>query len=113
MNARPYILGCLCLVGANGTAAASDTSLTEALLSSLSRSVSSSFESSSSHASQGGHDGGGDVTSPRQLNSSPQPAPNPSPVPAPVDSDADARDGSSGNRSPAPNWQSLLPGSIF
>lgn len=114
MNARPYIFGCLCLVGGNGTAAASDTSLTETLLSSMSRSVTSSFEGSGSRSSQGGHDGsGGDVTTARQLNTAPQPASNPSPMPTPVDADADARDGSSGGRSPAPNWQSLLPGSIF
>lgn len=113
MNARPYIFGCLCLVGGNGTAAASDTSLTEALLSSMSRSVTSSFDGGGSRSSQGSHEGSGDVTNARQLNGSPQPVSNRSASPAPVDVDADARDGSSGNRSPAPNWQSLLPGSIF
>ena len=33
MNARPYIFGCLCLVGATGTAAASDIDPTGSLLS--------------------------------------------------------------------------------
>jgi hypothetical protein len=114
MNARPYIFGCLCLVGAIGTAAASDVSVTNSLLS-LGRSVSSSFDAGStsrSSSSQSSRDSGtGDVTTARQVNNT-QASPGQAPMP-PVEADADMHDGSSSGRSSGPTWQSMLPGSIF
>ncbi|WP_043692335.1 hypothetical protein [Luteibacter sp. 9133] len=115
MNARPYIFGCLCLVGAIGTAAASDVSVTNSLLS-LGRSVSSSFDAGStsrSSSSQSSRDGGsGDVTTARQVNNA-QASPGQAPMPPPVEADADMHDGSSSGHGAGPTWQSMLPGSIF
>jgi hypothetical protein len=113
MNARPYIFGCLCLVGANGTAAAYDADMASSLLSSMSRSVNSSFDGGGSRSAQLGRDAAtGDVTSARSGTTSSHNA-APAQVPAPADGDADLHDGGPGSRSSAPNWQSMLPGSIF
>jgi len=114
MDARPYILGCLCLVGATGTVAAKDIDLTSGLLSSMSGAVSSSFEGAGTRASQGG--GGrdtnaGDVST-RPVSATPHSRPT-SPIASPVDADDDLHDGSPSSRSSTPSWQSLLPGSIF
>ena len=112
MNARPYILGCLCLVGATGTAAASDIDPTGGLLS-LGGAVSSSFESNSAHSSSGNRESGsGDVMSNRQGNVS-QRSTNPAPTPSPVDTDDSPHDGAAPMRAPAPSWQSMLPGSML
>jgi hypothetical protein len=112
MNARPYIFGCLCLVGATGTAAASDIDLTGSLLS-LGGAVSSSFESNSARSSSGNRDSSsGDVMSNRSGNTS-QHSTNPAPVPFPVDTDDGPHDGAPPMRSPAPSWQSMLPGSML
>ncbi|URL57860.1 hypothetical protein IM816_14765 [Luteibacter flocculans] len=114
MNARPYILGCLCLVGAAGTAAASDIDPTSGLLSMGGSSTSSSFEGSS-RSSQGSHDGVGYSISIRPAAGPQRTAP-----PAPVSSPADAgdaadsvRDDALPLRGSAPSWQSLLPGSML
>jgi len=112
MNARAYIFGCLCLVGATGTAAASDIDPTGGLLS-LSGAVSSSFESSSARSSSGNRDNSsGDVMSNRSGNASPR-STTPAPVPSPVDTDEGPHDGAAPMRSPAPSWQSMLPGSML
>lgn len=111
MNARPYIFGCLCLVGAAGTAAASDID-PSGLLSASGSGVSSSFEGSS-RSSQSVRDsaGGGDVAPAR-----PAPASHrdtaPGTVAPPVDVDM-SRDEVSPLRSSTPSWQSLLPGSML
>lgn len=111
MNARPYIFGCLCLVGATGTAAASDIDLTGGLLS-LGSVVSSSFDSNSSRASSNHRDSSsGDVMSNRGDNV-PQRNGNTAPAPSPVDTDEGPHDGPA-QRSPAPSWQSMLPGSML
>ena len=113
MNARPYIFGCLCLVGATGTAAASDIDLTGSLLS-LGSTVSSSFESNSARSSSGNRESSsGDVMSNRSGNASSQRNANPAPVPSPVDPDEGPHDGAAPMRSPAPSWQSMLPGSML
>jgi hypothetical protein len=112
MNARPYIFGCLCLVGATGTAAASDIDPTGGLLS-LSGSVSSSFESNGAHSSSGNRESSSvDTMSNRSVNAS-QRSTNPAPAPSPVDTDEGPHDGASPMRSPAPSWQSMLPGSML
>jgi hypothetical protein len=112
MNARPYIFGCLCLVGATGTAAASDIDLTGSLIS-LGSAVSSSFESNSTHSSSGNRDSGSaDVMSTRPGNA-PQRNTNPTPAPSPGDADEGPHDGAAPMRSPAPSWQSMLPGSML
>jgi hypothetical protein len=111
MNARPYIFGCLCLVGATGTAAASDIDPTGNLLS-LSG-VASSFEGSSARSSSGNRDAGSaDVMSNRSGNA-PQHSNHPAPVASPVDADEGPHDGAVPMRSPAPSWQSMLPGSML
>ena len=113
MNARPYILGCLCLVGAAGTAAASDIDPTSGLLSMGSAATSSSFEGSSSRAPQGGRDGGGgDVMTSRPANAS-QRSSGPAPVPSPVDAGDSVHDDMMPLRSSGPSWQSMLPGSML
>jgi len=111
MNARPYIFGCLCLVGAAGTAAASDID-PSGLLSASGSGVSSSFEGSS-RSSQSGRDtgGGGDVTTQRAVPTSHRDTPAGTVAP-PVDVDM-SRDEVSPLRSSAPSWQSLLPGSML
>ncbi len=112
MNARPYIFGCLCLVGATGTAAASDIDLTGGLLS-LGGSVSSSFDSNSGRSSSSHRDNSsGDVMS-NHSDNTPQRSSNPTPVPSPVDADDGPHDGPAPARSPAPSWQSMLPGSML
>ncbi|HXO98935.1 MAG TPA: hypothetical protein VN813_00470 [Luteibacter sp.] len=112
MNARPYILGCLCLVGAAGTAAASDIDPTSGLLSMGSSNTSSSFEGGS-RSTQGGRDGGGgDVMTSRPGNAS-QRNTGSSPVPAPVDTPDSPHDDMMPLRSSAPSWQSMLPGSML
>jgi hypothetical protein len=111
MNARPYIFGCLCLVGATGTAAASDIDLNSLL--SVGGAVASSFEGGSSHSSSGNRDNGsGDVMSSRPGSASPHNA-TPSPTPSPTDAEDSAHDGPAPVRSPSPSWQSLLPGSML
>jgi hypothetical protein len=111
MNARPYIFGCLCLVGANGTAAASDIDLNGLL--SMGGAVASSFESSNSRSSSGNHENGsGDVLSTRPGNAS-QRSSTPAPTPSPTDAEDSPHDGPAPMRSPAPSWQSLLPGSML
>ncbi|SFW41559.1 hypothetical protein [Luteibacter sp. UNCMF366Tsu5.1] len=113
MNARPYILGCLCLVGAAGTAAASDIDPTSGLLSMGGSSASSSFEGAS-RSSQGNHDGGGGGYS---ISIRPAASPQRTAPPAPVSSPVDAGDGMHDDALPlrgsAPSWQSLLPGSML
>jgi hypothetical protein len=117
MNARPYILGCLCLVGATGTAAASDIALTSGLFS-MGGVASSSFEGSSGR-SQGGssHESnstGGDVMSTRPGNSSSRSSGGSSGSSSPTaDGDDPNREGAAPVRAPAPSWQSLLPGSML
>jgi hypothetical protein len=112
MNARPYIFGCLCLVGATGTAAASDIDLTGSLLS-LGGSVSSSFESNSARSSSGSRDTSSADTMSNRSGNAPQRSNNPAPVPSPVDPDEGPHDGAAPMRSPAPSWQSMLPGSML
>jgi len=65
MNARPYIFGCLCLVGATGTAAASDIDpAATGLLSPSGAGATASFEGSARSSSQGNRESvGGDVMS--------------------------------------------------
>ncbi|MET0935158.1 MAG: hypothetical protein ABWX83_04170 [Luteibacter sp.] len=114
MNARPYIFGCLCLVGATGTAAASDIDLTNGLLS-MGGAVSSAFDSGSSRssASSSSRDSSsGDVMSNRPGNASPH-GPSPTPTPSPSDADDTLHDGPAPMRSPSPSWQSMLPGSML
>lgn len=112
MNARPYILGCLCLVGAAGTAAASDIDPTNGVLSMGSSGASSSFEGSA-RLSQGARDGGGgDVITSRPVNASQRSA-APVPVPAPGDASDGGHDDMMPIRSSAPSWQSMLPGSML
>jgi len=112
MNARPYIFGCLCLVGATGTAAASDIDLTGSLLS-LGGAVSSSFESNSSRSSSGNRDSNSADPMSTRPGNAPQRTSNPSPTPSPVDADDGPHDGAAPMRSPAPSWQSMLPGSML
>lgn len=112
MNARPYIFGCLCLVGAAGTAAASDIDPTSGLLS-VGSTSSSSFEGSLRSPQGGGRDGvGNDIGSSRPVNV-PQRTSSPPPVPSPVDAGDGVHDDSLPMRSSSPSWQSLLPGSMF
>jgi hypothetical protein len=113
MNARPYIFGCLCLVGAAGTAAASDIDPTAAgLLSPGGAGSSVSFEGSARSSSQGAHDNaGGEVTSTRSVGSHRGNAPPP--VASPVEVDDVTHDDAMPLRSSAPSWQSLLPGSML
>jgi len=111
MNARPYIFGCLCLVGAAGTAAASDIDPSNGLLSM--GSTSSSFEGSSRSPQGGGRDGGGnDIGSSRPVNA-PHRNTSPTPMPPPVDTGDGVHDDGLPMRSSSPSWQSLLPGSMF
>jgi hypothetical protein len=115
MNARPYIFGWLCLVGAIGTAAASDARMTGNLLS-LGRSVvSSSFDAGS--ASRAGQDAARDsagAEAARPFHGVPGVrGQGQIPMAPPVDADADTHDGPSDGRSSGPSWQSMLPGSIF
>jgi hypothetical protein len=112
MNARPYIFGCLCLVGATGTAAASDIDPTAGLLS-LGGAVSSSFEGSSARSSSGNRESSSaDSLSNRSGNAS-QRSSSPAPTPSPADADEGPHDGAAPMRSPAPSWQSMLPGSML
>ncbi|WP_426286809.1 hypothetical protein [Luteibacter sp. E-22] len=113
MNARPYIFGCLCLVGAAGTAAASDIDPTSGLLS-MGSTSSSSFEGSSRSPQGGGRDGvGNEIGSSRPVNA-PQRSASPAPVPSsPVDAGDGVHDDGMPMRSSSPSWQSLLPGSMF
>ena len=112
MNARPYILGCLCLVGAAGTAAASDIDPTNGLLSMGGSSMSSSFEGASRSPQVARDGGGGDAMSSRPV-SSPQRTAPPAPVSSPVDAGDPVRDDALPLRGSAPSWQSLLPGSML
>ncbi|HEY4292646.1 hypothetical protein [Luteibacter sp.] len=113
MNARPYILGCLCLVGAAGTAAASDIDPSVAgLLSPSGAGSTVSFEGSARSSSQGTHDNaGGDVMSARPVGSHRGNTPPPVAVPAEIDNGT--QDDAMPLRSSAPSWQSLLPGSML
>ncbi|WP_448096524.1 hypothetical protein [Luteibacter yeojuensis] len=112
MNARPYIFGCLCLVGAAGTAAASDIDPTSGLLS-MGSTSSSSFEGSSRSPQGGGRDGvGNDIGSSRPANA-PHRSASPTPMPPPVDIGDGVHDDGLPMRSSSPSWQSLLPGSMF
>lgn len=111
MNARPYIFGCLCLVGANGTAAASDIDPMGGLLSLSGAGSSSAFEGSAPRGGQGGRDGV-EVIVIHQGSASTRSNTQTSP-PSPNDTDDMPRDGAAPMRSPAPSWQSLLPGSMF
>jgi hypothetical protein len=113
MNARPYIFGCLCLVGAAGTAAASDIDPTSGLLS-VSGAVSSASFEGGSRAPQGGRDvgAGGDVVSSRPANAS-QRNSGPAPVPSPADAADSVHDDAMPMRSTSPSWQSMLPGSML
>lgn len=110
MNARPYIFGCLCLVGAAGTAAASDIDPSNGLLA-PSAAGTSSFEGSSRAAQGGRETSGGDALPSRPARS--HRGITPPPVTSPVDVD----DGTHGDSLPlrpgAPSWQSLLPGSML
>lgn len=116
MTARPYIFGWLCLVGAIGTAAASDARMTSNLLS-LGRSVASSTSFDAGSTSRSGQDSGRDsaaTDTARPFHGVPGTrGQGQIPMPPPVDADADTHDGSSGGRSSGPSWQSMLPGSIF
>lgn len=117
MNARPYIFGCLCLVGATGTAAASDIDLTSGLFS-MGGNTSSSFEGSSNHAQGGGSRDngttGGDVMSTRPGNASGRSSGGSATSSSPAaDNDDPNREGPAPIRAPAPSWQSLLPGSML
>lgn len=116
MNARPYIFGCLCLVGATGTAAASDIDPSAGLFSMGGAAASSSFEGSAGR-SQGSapHDSatGGDAMSTRPGNSSRSSGGSSASSSPTVDPDDANRDGPAPIRAPAPSWQSLLPGSML
>jgi hypothetical protein len=112
MNARPYIFGCLCLVGATGTAAASDIDPTGSLLS-LGGAVSSSFESSGARSSQGSRDNSSADAISNRPGNGPQRNSSPAPAPSPADADEGPHDGAAPMRSPAPSWQSMLPGSML
>ncbi|KJV36715.1 hypothetical protein [Luteibacter yeojuensis] len=119
MNARPYIFGCLCLVGATGTAAASDIDPISGLFS-AGGNMSSSFDSSAGR-SQGGtsHDSsatGSDVMSTRPGGSSGRASNgggSPATSSASGDVDDSTREGPAPVRAPVPSWQSLLPGSML
>ncbi|NID15817.1 hypothetical protein [Luteibacter yeojuensis] len=114
MNARPYIFGCLCLVGATGTAAAYDIDPTASgLLASSGSGSSVSFEGSARSTSQGARDntGGGDAVPSRPVRS--HRGNMPPPVTTPVDVDDGTHDDAMPLRSSAPSWQSLLPGSML
>ena len=112
MNARPYILGCLCLVGATGTAAASDIDPTNGLLSLSSSAAAASFEGGARSPQGGRGDSGGDVMSSHAANAS-QRSSSPAPVPAPADPSDGPHDDMMPSRSTAPSWQSMLPGSML
>ncbi|UPG86480.1 hypothetical protein L2Y94_03720 [Luteibacter aegosomatis] len=116
MNARPYIFGCLCLVGANGTAAASDIDFSRLLIVGGSGS-SSSFEGGSGarDVPSGGRDAsGGDAMSGIHRGAgSPRTGGNSAPMPPPTDVGDGPHDGPSPSRSSSPSWQSLLPGSML
>ena len=113
MNARPYIFGCLCLVGAAGTAAASDIDpAATGLLSPSGSGATASFEGSARSSSQGNRESvGGDVMSARPVGSHRGNATPP--VASPVDVDDGTHDDALPLRSSAPSWQSLLPGSML
>lgn len=113
MNARPYIFGCLCLVGAAGTAAASDIDPAAAgLLAPSGAGSSASFEGSARSSSQSAHDSSASgAASARSVGS--HRGNNPPPVAAPVDVDDGTHDDAMPLRSNAPSWQSLLPGSML
>jgi hypothetical protein len=113
MNARPYILGCLCLVGAAGTAAASDIDPTATgLLSPSGAGSSVSFEGSARSSSQGAHESvSGESISARPVGS--HRGNTPPPVASPVDVDDGTHDDVMPLRSSTPSWQSLLPGSML
>ncbi|HEY4092885.1 MAG TPA: hypothetical protein VGN46_15335 [Luteibacter sp.] len=116
MNARPYIFGCLCLVGATGTAAAYDIEPTSGLFS-MGGAASSSFEGSGGRA-QGSapHDNGttgGDVMSTRPGSGNHSSGSSSASTSPTVDSDDASRDGPAPVRAPVPSWQSLLPGSML
>ncbi|MGE7139609.1 hypothetical protein ACQKIE_18440 [Luteibacter sp. NPDC031894] len=110
MNARPYIFGCLCLVGAAGTAAAYDIDPATGLLSPSGAGSSSSFEGSRS--SQGNHDSGGGGVMPSRATGSHRGA-KPPPVESPVDVGDGVHEDALPLRSGTPSWQSLLPGSML
>ncbi|HVI53910.1 MAG TPA: hypothetical protein VM621_02515 [Luteibacter sp.] len=112
MNARPYIFGCLCLVGAAGTAAASDIDPTGGLLS-LGGSVSSSFDSNGARSSSGSRDTSASDVMSNRSSGTPQRNGGPAPTPSPVDPEDGPHDGAAPMRSPAPSWQSMLPGSML
>ncbi|MGN6479501.1 hypothetical protein [Luteibacter sp.] len=114
MNARPYIFGCLCLVGATGTAAASD--IDPSSLFSMGGTASSSFEGSGGR-SQGSapHENsstGGDDMSTRPGGSG-RASGGSSSSSSPVADDDPNREGPAPVRAPTPSWQSLLPGSML
>ncbi|KAF1007950.1 MAG: hypothetical protein GAK28_01426 [Luteibacter sp.] len=117
MNARPYILGCLCLVGATGTAAASDIDLSTLLSLGGVVSSSSSFEGSAPSAPQApGRDPSGAMDAAPTHRASTNTASRPvAPVPSPTSTDIEngPHDGPSPVRSSSPSWQSLLPGSML
>ncbi|QWT18768.1 hypothetical protein KPL74_13570 [Bacillus sp. NP157] len=117
MNARPYIFGCLCLVGAAGTAAAHDIDPASSLFS-LGGTIVSSFEGAGSSHAQGSGGSreattGSDVMSTRpSANAGHAGNSTPSPTASP-DVDDSNREGPAPIRAPAPSWQSLLPGSML
>lgn len=117
MNARPYIFGCLCLVGATGTAAASDIDLTNLLSLGGVVASSSSFEGSAPSAPQApGRDPSGAVESVPVRRSSATSSSRPTAPTAPptsTDIEDGPHDGPSPVRSASPSWQSLLPGSML
>lgn len=116
MNARPYIFGCLCLVGANGTAAASDIDFSRLLIVG-GNGASSSFEGggSSRDVPSGGRDASGSdgMSSVRRGAGSSHASGNSAPMPPPADLGDGLHDGPSPSRSSSPSWQSLLPGSML
>ncbi|MDF3982487.1 hypothetical protein P3W24_07545 [Luteibacter sp. PPL201] len=118
MNARPYIFGCLCLVGANGTAAASDIDFTRLLIVGGGATTSSSFEGGGSarDASSGGRDpSGGDgmpSTSSRRATAPSHGGGSSSPS-SPAGIGDGPRDDAAPSRTASPSWQSLLPGSML
>jgi len=116
MNARARIFGCLCVVGATGTAAASDID-PSGLFSMGGAAASSSFEGSGGR-SQGSapHENsttGGDVMSSRPGSASHSSGSSSSSASPTADPDDANREGPAPIRAPAPSWQSLLPGSML
>jgi hypothetical protein len=111
MNARPYIFGCLCLVGAAGTAAASDIDPATGLLAPSGAGSSASFEGSA-RSSQGPRDGGGGDVMPSRTRGSNR-GKAPPPVTSPIEMDDGTHDDAMPLRSSTPSWQSLLPGSML